>query len=195
MFEKLNLYKPDRIIRLSELNGSGEIYGIMGKLAARDYAYGIAYVPNDELRVLYLKIGKSSPSKDRVHENQLGERIARQVGHLEGWPGQKPISANGIDFMMGLKQLVLNGDMSERALDRKNIIVGIWNTNPMFRKCMVDATPSEQAAWLEASLRKQYKIEFKDTLPPLNKLDPANGTILKRTWQDKNIEPEIFNFD
>lgn len=195
MFENVNLYKPDLIIRCADLKEASDIYSLMKKLNARDYAYGFAYLPHDELRVQYLKIGHSSPAVVRINK-VLGERIVRQLCHLQGWPvSNKAVSNHGFDFVMGLQGLVTEEKMPERALHKNNIIVGVWNTESMFRTCKVDATPQEQAIWLEAKLCEQYKNDFKLVLPPLNKMDPAKGSILKKTWTDKDIEPSVFSFE
>jgi hypothetical protein len=195
MFDNVDLYKPDLIIRCADLKESSEIYPMMKKLNARDYAYGFAYLPHDELRVQYLKIGKSSPATDRISK-VLGERIVRQLCHLQGWPqSNKAISNNGFDFMMNLQNLVAAGKMSARALDKNNIVLGVWNTDSMFRTCKVDATPAEQAAWLEAKLCELYKNDFKLVLPPLNKMDPANGSILQKTWVNRDITSSVFSFE
>jgi hypothetical protein len=195
MFNNVNLYKPDKIIRLSEFKDASEIYDVMRKMAARDYAYGIAYEPDDELRVRFIKLGMSAPKKGRQNDNILGERIVRQVGHLLGWQ-TVPISSHGSDFSNGLIRLVNDGAFPERALHKNNIIVGIWNAHPNFRTCLVEADTTEQAKWLEASLCKQYKDDFKLELPPLNIADPTKNAILSKTWPVREIitEENLFKF-
>jgi hypothetical protein len=195
MFDNVNLYKPDKIIRLSELRESGDIYDIMRKMSARDYAYGFAYVPHDELRVLYIKLGMSSPNPDRQNDNILGERVVRQASHLLGWSGTYSSSTHGLELFNGLSGLVANGEFPERALHKNNIIVGIWNAHPNFRTCQVQASSAEQAKWLEAHLCAQYKNDFKLELPPLNIADPSKNNILTKTWPAREVEQEkLFAF-
>lgn len=193
MFNDINLYKPDKIIRLSELSDSSEIYGIMKRMGARSYAYGIGYQPHDELRVIFTKIGRSSPDYDRKND-PYGERLVRQVAHLSGWDSTKR-SANGTDYIMGLNEAVTAGKLSASALQKNNTIIGIWNCNQNFRICEVVATELEQSQWLEAYLCKQYKNDFNGELPLLNKVDPALGTILKKPMTPKRvIDSGLFKF-
>lgn len=195
MFDNVDLYKPDLIIRCADLKESSEIYPMMKKLNARAYAYSFAYLPHDELRFQYIKIGESCPASVRISK-VLGERIVRQLCHLQGWPASnKAVSSHGFDFMMNLQKLVNAGKISERVLNKNNIVVGVWNTDPMFRECKVDAAPADQAEWLEAKLCEQYKNDFKLALPPLNKIDPAKGSILKKTWANRDICQSVFSFE
>lgn len=194
MFNNIDLYKPDKIIRCSEYEYAREIYKVMSKMSARVYAYSIAYVPRDEFRLHYLKIGMSSPTSERVNDNILGERIVRQVAHLHGW-SKEPISAHGSDFRDALKKLVEDQSISEAALHKDNIMIGVWNIHHNFRKCMaLDATPEEQAKWLEGTLTEQFKRDFKEDLPILNKQDPSNNKVMKKTWTCAEVEPELFSF-
>lgn len=195
MFENVNLYKPDKIIRCAELHEPSEIYDIMRKMSARNYAYGFAYVPHDELRVLYIKLGMSSPNPERLNDNILGERVARQASHLLGWSGTYTSSSHGSELFYGLTKLVANGEFPERALNKNNIIIGIWNAHPNFRTCKVEASSAEQAMWLEAHLCAQYKNDFKLELPPLNIADPSKNSILTKTWTAREIQEEnLFAF-
>jgi hypothetical protein len=194
MFDNVNLYKPDKIIRLSELSDSSEIYDIMKKMNARSYAYGIGYQPDDELRIIFVKIGRSSPDKNRTNDRIYGERVVRQVAWLDGWTTTKH-SANGADYYKGMCDLVANGDFPERALHKNNTIIGIWNCNPLFRTCKSDATEYEQTEWLEAYLCKEYKNDFKLNLPPLNRRDPSTGSILKRPMVSTEIMDSLFKFE
>ena len=193
MFDNVNLYKPDRIIRCSSLKEAGEVYEFMSSMGAKDYAYGLAYMPPDELRVHYLKIGKSSPAAVRVNAKIFGERIVRQIAHLDGWK-KKAISGHGVDFSMGVRNLIAEGKLDERALHRDNIVIGIWNANPNFRTCLVEATVQEQVSWLEGNLCQQYKNDFKLVLPLLNKQDPSNSEVMSRTWVNRIIDPAMFAF-
>jgi hypothetical protein len=179
MFDGVNLYKPDKIIRLSELSDSSEIYGIMKKMGARSYAYGIGYQPDDELRIIFVKIGRSSPDHDRQNDIH-GERLVRQVAHLSGWPSTK-ISSHGQDYVNGLEEAIKLDKLPPRCLKKDNTIIGIWNCHPNFRTCKVVATELEQSRWLEAHLCKLYKNDFNDTLPLLNKVDPATSKILEQS--------------
>jgi hypothetical protein len=163
-------------------------------MGAKDYAYGLAYLPNDELRVQYFKIGKSSPSAKRVNPKIFGERIVRQIAHLDGWD-KKAISAHGVDFAMGIKKLISDSQLPERALNRHNIVIGVWNINSNFRECLVDATVQEQVSWLEGHLCQQYKNDFKLNLPVLNKQDPSKSEIMTRSWTARAIKAAVFNFE
>jgi hypothetical protein len=194
MFDNINLYKPDKIIRLSELSDSNEIYDIMKKMGARSYAYGIGYQPDDELRIIFVKIGRSSPEKDRKGDVH-GERLVRQVAHLSGWNSTNKRSANGTDYLMGLNEAVAANKLPPRALQKNNTCIGIWNCHQNFRNCKVEATELEQSRWLEAYLCKLYKNDFNDELPLLNKIDPASGSILKKYITPKIItQSGLFEF-
>jgi hypothetical protein len=191
---EVNLYKPDKIIYLSELKAAKQVYPIMRSMAARDYAYGLAYKPRDEMRYIYLKFGMSSPKSNRLNDNIMGERITRQIAHLSGW-SKFAISSHGNDFVSGLSRLVEDGILSEHALNKNNIIMGIWNVHPLFRTCLVNATREEQALWLESYLAQQYKNDFKDNCPLLNHRDPSNNPILTKTWPAREIvQKKLFSF-
>jgi hypothetical protein len=195
MFNNINLYKPDKLIRLNELKKANEIYSIVKKMNTKACAYGICFVPRDQMRMVFLKAGMTAPSDDRINQLQQCERIVRQVSNLEGW-SEFMASDHGTDFIKGVRRLVAAGVLPEDALNRNNYVVGIWTVNPNFRKCLVEATLEEQAEWIEGELCQQHKNDFKGLLPLLNKRDPTKTKVYKlpRPLKEITDDPDLFEF-
>lgn len=145
---------------------------MMKSMNAESYAYCIAYIPSGKLLFEVLKFGLSSPKKDRI-SNICGERLVRQISHVDGW-NKTFASANGFDFANGINQLKKRGIVPNN-LSKDDLIIGIWNTAYNFRgQCKSQyATDEEQAMWLEGELCNQYKIKNNYKLPPLNIADPT----------------------
>jgi hypothetical protein len=193
MFDGVSLYKPDKLIRLSDIGDFSEIYQIMRDMDALNYAYAFCYDSKDETRLHYMKIGRSTPLPERVSQSCFGERIVRQVCHLNGWE-KSPISSNGSDFRGGLERIMKSDNYPDRILNKNNWSIAIWNIHPNFRNCLVNSTREEQTIWLEAQLCKMYKRDFKENLPPLNIQDPSRGKIMNASWVSVSPTNTLFEF-
>ena len=176
MFNNIDLFNPDKIIQCASLKEAKDIYEIMKKMDAKSYVYAISYLTGGILNPV-IKIGMSSPDKYRQH-TILGERIVRQISNLEGW-SSKPVSSHGLDLVVGLKKAIETGILPEKAINRNNIIICIWNVHPNFRKCNSIATEDEQTKWLEGKLCSLHKKHFQK-LPPLNVIDPSVSVFFRK---------------
>ena len=181
MFDDIDLFKADVIIPCKDLKDPSDIYEIMKKINARDYAYTVSYNTGAIVNPV-VKIGMSSPRKDRKN-NVMGERLVRQLAHLEGW-NSKTFSANGSDLAMNLRVAIDQGIIPKKAINRNNIIICIWNL--AFRMCTSEATTYEQTSWIEGELCRLHKKHF-EFLPPLNIVDPSEAENFKKGRIPSNI--------
>lgn len=198
MFNNIDLYNPDKIIRCSSLIEPSEVYDIMKSMRAESYAYCIAYIPSGKLLFEVIKFGLSSPKKDRISDC-CGERLVRQISHVDGW-NKTFASANGFDFANGINQMKKKGILPKN-LNKNDLIIGIWNTSYNFRGACKSqyATAEEQSMWLEGELCNQYKKKNNGNLPPLNIADPTSTDIYKNPIMFASSESsptgiELFKF-
>lgn len=189
MFDDINIFEPDRIIKCAELLDPSDIYEIMRSMNTGTFAYMFDYVPYNKeadehgsyLDRAFLKAGESSG-------NDQGERLVRQMCHLDGWD-KIQYSGNGSEFRGGLERLISEHGYPEDLLNKNNINIGIWSVNQEFRWCNLDIQTKkdneecsekekqkdkdkQKAKWIEGELAAQHK-NIHGKLPPLNEKDPS----------------------
>jgi len=207
MYDDINIFDPDKIIKCAELLSPSDIYEIMRSMNTGTFAYMFDYVPFNKkadkhgsyLDRAFLKAGETNG-------NDMGERLVRQVGHLDGWDKNEiQYSGNGIEFRGGCERLIDKLGYPEDLLNKNNINIGIWSVNPEFRWCNLDIQTKkdnnekysekekqkekdkQKAKWIEGELCYQH-INIHGKLPPLNEKDPSK---CKSYTQVRPLNPNI----
>lgn len=182
MFTNLNLTAPDFLIKCAALTYSNQVYIEMrNHNITRSYAYAIAIDdPNKKFQYQIIKIGRSSPNPGDS-EVQVGERIARQLAHLNGWQyfnGFNPISSHGQDFSNAIKRAI-DANLLPNNFDKDYITVGIWDITARMPQVYANAVTTEFMAtcYAEAELTNQFKNSNNDNLPICNFVDPAKQKV------------------
>jgi hypothetical protein len=195
MYDDINIFKPDEIIICSELNTTAEIYEKLRAMNTSSFAYMFNYAPYNKypdeegsyLEYAFLKAGESNGYVK-------GERLVRQLRHLDGWNEKKPpYSCNGVDFKGGLERLIAELDYPLDILNKNNINIGIWSINDEFRwSNLLTEEDGEKAIWIEGELCDQH-IKIYGKLPPLNIKDPSKCKIYTDPrMPNPNIRPVQF---
>jgi hypothetical protein len=183
MFTNLNLQAPDFLIKCNALTYSNEVYIAMrSNYIERSYVYAIAIDdPTQKFQYQIIKIGRSSPNPGD-NEVDVGERIARQLAHLNGWQyytGMDPISSHGQDFL-NVVQRAINQKLLPANFNKDMITVGVWDITARMPQVLQTAVTNEFLAtgYAEAELVKQYKNTY-GNLPICNIQDPSNYKVYK----------------
>jgi hypothetical protein len=197
MFDDIDFYKPDFIIKCRNLISAGDIYAVMSNYDARNFAYAMCYVPyaqdpcTHHIAIPY--IGSSSPAETT---RSCGERIVRQMANLDNWDKQIE-SEHGSGFRKKLIKQINNGIYPEDVLDRNNINVGIWNLKfrDKFIKTDSEDTLKTKVEWIEAEVCMQHKTIYKK-LPVGNVIDMTirpNYTKSRIARRDSNDQIFLFS--
>ena len=212
MYDDIDIFKPDEIIICSELLSPSDIYEKMRSMNTGTFAYMFDYVPFNKkadehgsyLDRAFLKVGETSG-------NDMGERLVRQIRHLDGWDKNEiQYSSNGIEFRGGCERLIDKLGYPEDLLNKNNINIGIWSINETFRWCNLDIQTKkdndqkysekeiqkdkdkQKAKWIEGELCYQH-INIHGKLPPLNEKDPSKCKIYTDPrMPNPNIRPVQF---
>ena len=157
---------PSYTMKVSELPEPSAVLRAFARRGIRNYIYTIA-CPED-----VIKHGMSCP---RSGHTDPGDRLYRQLGHLNGWNGQPLQGASGAD----LKLVV---DKHFPHITRNDITVTIYDaTNYSFFGGKLDLEKGEHA--LVSEYEKQHKRRpygnIQDTAPRGNKAVVANATFGK----------------
>lgn len=195
MFNDINLFKPDKIIKCRDLKQSLEIYDVLKQMNTSSYAYTINYHSSkkEDNQSVILKIGESSGK-------QYGERLVRQLTHLNGFiENENPKSTHGNDLRAKLERLVKESKYTVDIHHKDSISIGIWSVESGFRHCNLKPMKSEeekwksvQSKWLEGELANLHKITYY-CLPPLNFKDPSNCNSYRKYREvSSDTKPLIF---
>jgi len=177
----LNLYAPDFLIHCNTLTYSNEIYQQMRYNGIeRSYVYAIAInEPTQKFSYKIIKIGRSSPNPGDG-EVDIGERIARQLCHIQGWTyyNNNPISSHGQDFLNAIKRNIKNGNLPKN-FNKDMITVGIWDITAKMPAVKQVAVTNEFMAtcYAESELAHQFKQHNMDNLPICNFVDPSRAKV------------------
>jgi hypothetical protein len=174
-FDKpINLYKPDYVIKLKDLNYPSDIYGICKKHHISYFGYGFRYVKNS-YNTLQLKFGHSAPDAD-VRPSPMGERLVRQASWLPGWPAMVH-SSHGFELWHGCTNLIKQNKMPSNV-DYTDFEIAIWSGSIRKNITGHPMTEKDTAEFIESMLCALYS-ERHGKLPPLNIADPTRNKLYK----------------
>ena len=196
MIKDLELFDPDFIIDLKNLNVSAEIYPIMReKGIIRAYVYGMIFNPKP-LKFDFLKVGMSAPKLGEKREHQVGERIVRQVSWVPGWLEPHPYSGNGSEFWHNINDRLISQKMLPSDFNKNNLKIGVWDISKRVycNNILSDDEDLTLSTWAEGELAYQYKNYNNGKLPLLNITDPSKTKIYTGTHIPKDTFNKLFEF-
>lgn len=170
---------------------SSEIYAYMRDLGIkRSYVYGLLHKPT-LLTYEFIKVGMSCPVlTDR--EYQVGERLVRQLSFLPNWEGEKPKTANGLDFWMNIQHDLLEKNKLPLTFNKNDVIIAVWDVSKRMESSdFLTDQELKATAWAEGSLAHQHKSMY-GKLPPLNYADPSNTKAYKYPHISKSAFEILF---
>jgi hypothetical protein len=125
---------------LKDLEKPAEIMDIMKQLSIKKYTYEI------RCNNITIKFGMSDATT-----TQDGERIYRQIGHLDSWGENKLSGDNGIEFLDYNKEYK---SRYGKDMDHNEIIICVWNFD-FYPFETIDTTSEIESAEIE--LIENYK--------------------------------------
>lgn len=157
------LANPDYVIHLKNLSEPSAILRFCKKNNIKDIAYQFIFNNPIEHKDICIKIGRSAGG-------EIGERIYRQAGHLEGWPSALS-GPSGSDLLEVVVQYEKANPRDLGLLSKDNFTIKIWDvTGVLNENINDDAYPTRLC---ENELMNEYEA-IHGCLPIGNPKDTRN---------------------
>ena len=167
------LANPDYVIHLKDIDEPSAILRFCKKHNIKDIAYQFVYNSPIEHKDICIKIGRSAGG-------EIGERIYRQAGHLEGWINPL-VGPSGADLIEVVELYESTFPKDTGLLIKDNFTIKIWDvTGVPNNNINDDAYPTRLC---ENELMDEYEAVHK-CLPIGNPKDTRNEMMKPYTPRD-----------